>query len=164
MFDDYVEHDAAALDILQRYLNKGVYKSHGALSGGSSSHAGRRRGSGSNSNYDRAMSDPIGQRSTQNRPLEHRSGYQSTSAVRNGQYIEVEGESTSTLHLLYCTSSSRNTFNLHQDVLEKVADDKSLFAMLKRHYLERRGQLRRYWSLKTLRNIHFAQVSHPNIT
>jgi hypothetical protein len=150
-----VEREPGALQALQKYLHEGAYRTRTPFTGAYRS-VNSQGTSELTRNNKQTLTSPFKVSDTTIKlPTDTPDGSDTT---QRDEDLEA-GYGPTTLHLLYCTKKGRYTFDLHQDLITDIKNDRYLFLMLRSRYYEHRGKLKKYWSLKTLHSINFAKVS-----
>jgi hypothetical protein len=159
-----VEHKPGALQALQKYLNTSAYRTKATLveSHGRTppdNHASRTLGESS------TQIDTSGPGDIADEPLQ---GDISSSMDSYDQAnTDISLDPMQTLHLFSCTDKGSNEWQLHQEVITNVQNDRQLFNGLRQQYRKHRSVLRPLWSFRTLQSIHFMKVNfhtEPNKT
>jgi hypothetical protein len=156
LYDDYMEHEPGALEALRDYLSTSAYRSK----------------TGPQRHQDRTPAQSVPSSSFNNSSIEassfgvvdnvHQGNDDPVERIGANQYredIELGDIPTHTLYLLSCMEKGMYAVYLHQELVTRIADDRELFRTLRKTYQEHRGRLRPYWSLRTVRSIHFMKVS-----
>ncbi|KAF5531725.1 heterokaryon incompatibility protein het-E-1 [Fusarium mexicanum] len=153
LYDDYIEHEAGALQTLEDYLHSLAYSP--------TNHSTRESGSdpiypvsaGSFNNYAQANtlgSVDIADEASRSAAYTEGSPFQ--------QDLEVGKLPTSALHVLSGMNSRKHTVILHEELVTHITNDRQLFQALRETYFEHVGKLKCYWSLRTINAIQFMKV------
>ncbi|KAB8236421.1 uncharacterized protein BDW43DRAFT_239171 [Aspergillus alliaceus] len=156
LYDDYIEHDAGALHVLQNHLNTLMYQTETSTEGDnghSSSHSSRvgtpnRSSAVVNSSNTGGMLGELHDASAD---------VGIGSAIRD---VELGESPHHTFHLLLCEEMGRYGVELHQLPVTHIMDDRQFFCALQRVYYEHRGRFKPFWSLRTVRGIHFMKFTY----
>jgi hypothetical protein len=152
LYDDYVELEPGAIEVLQRHLNTSAYRSHV----NHQNHGAGRSPQNVNLEANSANGSDLFSRDITDQA--QTSGFGSIESVLSRTDVEQGDKATRTLHLLSCMESGRYGVELHQELITHIMDDLQLFRTLRRSYQKHRGSLKSYWSLRTIQSIHFMKV------
>ena len=147
LYDDYVEHKPGSLKALQEYLNTSAYrtKAHPVENLGdapSNNHASR-TAEDSSAKENTPDSGDIAHQAPQGNPP-------SSTKSHDQANTHISPDTTRPPHLFPCTDKLEYGRTLHQDAITNVKTSLQLFEGLRKQYLKHRGDLRPYWSFRTI--------------
>ncbi|KAF4234051.1 hypothetical protein CNMCM6457_004200 [Aspergillus fumigatiaffinis] len=161
LYDDYIEHEPGALQVLRDYLDTCVERTKTTSEGG--------QGQTSAHPTSSQMSIP-------SLTWVHNTGAtniadkaQLPEGVRSSfdqKDVELGEDSNRTLRLMSCIERRGHPVTLHQEVVSHIKDDRELFHALRCIYHNHKGRFESFWSLRTIHAIHFMKFTyggHPYI-
>ncbi|KAK2782385.1 hypothetical protein FQN52_000925 [Onygenales sp. PD_12] len=155
LFDDYIAHEPAALEEIQRLLDGSCSVNGGSINPGQE---GNPTPSGNRmfSTFTTSITGVFA-RGTPTRQL-HLPTHNSP-CIQNSEAGGRKNTRGDPMHLLMCLTTSRLETQLDQELVDGLACDRELFAFLNQTYFQRRGRMRSWFSLKTPVGVHFIEVS-----
>ncbi|GFF64621.1 hypothetical protein IFM47457_03583 [Aspergillus lentulus] len=155
LYDDYIEHEPGALQVLRYYLDTSVERTKSTSEGGQSQTSAHPTSS--------HMSIP-------SLTWVHSTGAtniadeaQLPEGVRSSfdqKDVELGEDSSRTLRLMSCIERRGHPVTLHQEVVSHIKDDRELFHSMRRIYHNHKGRFESYWSLRTIHAIHFMKFTY----